>query len=195
MGSRDLIESLRKAGEEKTEFIRRESEQALAALRAKAERALEELEQECRIKLSTIADEEARNAAADANTRARAIRLDAEGALSVRLRSLAWLSLSQLRDADYPTVFQKLARELPALAWTIVSANPADIVLVKKVFPDAEAIPDQSIIGGLNAVAHEETIIVINTFEKRLERLWIDLLPEMMKDIHSEGSHETAAGS
>ena len=64
--------------------------------------------------------------------------------------------------------------------------NPEDIELAKAYFPDSEIIPDGNISGGLDVLTGDGRIRVINTFEKRLERAWADMLPELIRDIYKE---------
>ncbi len=66
--------------------------------------------------------------------------------------------------------------------------NPADIGLAKRHFPGAEIVPDETISGGMDATAEDGAIRVMNTFEKRLERAWREMLPLLIKDVYQEVS-------
>ena len=50
-------------------------------------------------------------------------------------------------------------------------------------FPDAEILFDKAITGGLEAISDGGEVRVVNTFEKRLERMWEEMLPEIMKEV------------
>ena len=46
----------------------------------------------------------------------------------------------------------------------------------------------ETITGGMDAAMEDGTIRVINTFEKRLELAWADLLPLLISDVYQEVS-------
>jgi vacuolar-type H+-ATPase subunit E/Vma4 len=186
MSSVELIESLRRAGEENIRAVKREAEQETAALQAAAARKIADLQKQYGERLAAVSGDELRRASAEASNRARALRLGAETTLADSLYSIARFSLHQLRDDRYPAVFEKLVRELPALPWKIVRVHEADVDLARKYFPDAEISPVKHISGGVDVAMADGAIWVINTFEKRLERIWADLLPQMVNDVYRE---------
>ncbi len=187
MSSRELIESLRRAGEENIRVMKREAEQETAALQAAAAQKIVDLQKQYgEERLAAVSSDELRRARSEASNRARALRLDAEKTLADSLYSIARFSLSRLRDDLYPTVFEKLVQELPALPWKIVRVHTTDVDLARKYFPSAEISPVGSISGGVDVAIADGSIRVINTFEKRLERIWIDLLPQIVNDVYRE---------
>jgi V/A-type H+-transporting ATPase subunit E len=186
MSSRELIESLRFAGEGKVRLIRQEAEQEAKALQEAAAGKVEELRKHYAEKLASTEGEEAMRALAEAGSRARTVRLGAEKELSERLYSIACSSLHLVRDNGYPAVFEKLALELPSFPWKQVRINPADVGMARKYFPDAEIIPVENITGGVDATVADNTVRVINTLEKRLERAWNEMLPLIVKDVYRE---------
>ncbi len=186
MSSEKLIESLRRTGDEKIRILRQEAEQEAEAVRIAAYRRIEELRKRYADQLAVALGEETLRALAEAGNRARALRLAAEKALSDRLLLIARSSLQRLRDAGYPAVFEKLALELPSYPWKLVRVHPADVRLARKYFPNAEIIPVETLAGGMDVTITDATIRVINTFEKRLERGWNELLPLMIRDVYRE---------
>jgi vacuolar-type H+-ATPase subunit E/Vma4 len=186
MSSKELIESLRKAGEENLRLLRKNAEQEAEAAGTAAAEKLSALRKRYADELADATGEEARRGLAEAAGRARAIRLASEKVLADRLFQAARASLERLRNDGHPAVFEQLALELPALPWKIVRVNPADVEPARKHLPFAEIVPVESISGGLDAAVADGTIRVINTFEKRLEQLWADLLPLLIKDVYQE---------
>jgi len=195
MSSRELIESLRHAGEEKVRLVRQEAEREADALRAEISRKIGELRKHCDEKLIVETGEETRRALGEAGNRARALKLAAEKELSDRMYTIARSSLRRLRDAGYPAVFGKLVQELPSLAWRLVKVNPGDAGLARAYFPGAEIIPDEESAGGIDVALADGAVRVINTFEKRLERAWPELLPLLVHDVYHEVSDGSAAES
>ena len=187
MSSRELIESLRRAGEENIRVVQRKAEQEAAALQAAAAQKIIDLQKEYGAeRLAAVSGDELRRASSEALNRARALRLDVEKTLADSLYSIARFSLSRLRDDRYPLVFEKLVRELPSQPWMTVRVNGADVDLARKYFPAAEILAVGSISGGVDVIMADGSMRVINTFEKRLERIWIDLLPEIVNDAYRE---------
>ena len=195
MSCKELIESLRKGADEKGRLIQQEAEQAAGEAKADLERRLERLRGEADQKRMEASREAIAQALSTANNRARAVRLSAEQGLSVRLMESAALSLATLRRADYEDVFAKMAKEFPALAWKTVRVNAGDAARAKKYFPNAEIVVDAKIMGGMDASTQDGSIRVINTFEKRLERAWSDILPLLIKDAYQEVSNGVPAAS
>ncbi len=185
MGSKELIESLRRASEDRVKQIWKETENDAGQIKAEIARKLAQLRENCARKESIAATSAQIAAVSEANNRSRTFLLTEERALSDRLFSLGRASLPCLRGADYQEIFGKLARELPPLPWKTIRVNPSDVDLAKKMFTGAEIIPDSTISGGLDAMTEEGKIRVNNTFEKRLERAWVDILPDLLKEIYA----------
>ncbi|HTP04792.1 MAG TPA: V-type ATP synthase subunit E [Nitrospirota bacterium] len=184
MGSKELIESLRRAADERIKLIWRETEGEAEKVREEATHKLDQLRENCS-RAESLAVMAAQVAAvSEAKNRSRTFLLKAEKALSERLFSVALSSLPRLRGADYREVFGKMVRELPPLEWKKVRVNPEDAGLAKSIFTGADIIPDTSIAGGVDVMTDGGKIRVINTFEKRLERAWVDMLPELLKKIY-----------
>jgi V/A-type H+-transporting ATPase subunit E len=186
MSGRELIESLRKAGDEKAGMLRQEAEAAAREMRAGLADRLARLRADRERDQSLAANAALSARVSEANNQARRSRLIVEQALADRLFAAAGSSLRRLRDEGYPRVFEMLAWELPFLTWNAVRVNPSDVETAKRVFPDAEIVPDETISGGMDASTEDGAVRVINTFEKRLERAWPDLLPLLIRDVYGE---------
>ena len=115
-------------------------------------------------------------------------RLLSERALADRLYGLARSSLPTLRNVGYRDMFMSFAQELPRFTWKTIRVNPADEALAREQFPDAEILFDKAITGGLEALSAAGEVKVVNTFEKRLESMWEEMLPEMMREIMDQCS-------
>jgi len=184
MGCEELIGSLRKEAEEKVREIWREAEEEAGKMRAGVSLRLETLRQENASGSSSEVDR--LKVLLDAENRARTIRLTSEDRLSARLYTLAVSSLQLLRGKGYEEIFHRLVLELPPLGWRAVRVNPDDSDLAKKFFPDAGIVGDRNITGGMEAETEEGGVRVANTFEKRLERAWPQMLPGLIADINRE---------
>lgn len=194
MSCKELIDSLRKAGDVKTRALWKDAEAEADRIRSEAKRTLEQLQADGAGRRASLAGAASAEALTDANNRVRSLRLAAEITISGRLYSSAVDSLRRLRDEkNYQEVFETLARELPSLDWRTVRVNPADEPLARVTFPHAEFIPDANISGGMDVSGEGGAIRIVNTFEKRLERAWEGLLPGLIADVYQEVSDGASA--
>ncbi len=190
-----MIDSLRKAADDRVRLLWQDAESEAGKARAETARRLEQLRSEVARTEAATARERNAQAVTEANSRARVIRLSAEKALADRLQSAAAASLRRLRGNGYEAVFGQLARELPPLPWRTVRVNPDDVALAQKLFPQANVVPDPRIAGGLDVTTDDNGIRIVNTFEKRLERAWSEMLPGLIKEAYREASDGTAPAS
>ena len=101
--------------------------------------------------------------------------------------------LPKLREINYENVFAQLVKELPDCQWGKILVNPVDMNLAAKLFNKNIVQPDKTIKAGLIAVNADGKIIVDNTFEKRLERKWSLIIPELINKIEKKyGQSESA---
>lgn len=184
MGYRELIDALSKECEEKVRDIWREAEAEAERIRTDAQRRVDELRKACERNWVEGAKSRTDVIVSEAKRVARAMRLKAEEEVASRLYRIALSSLRRLREKDYGDVFLSLVRELPHGGWDIVRVNPEDKDLAAKCLPGSETVGDDSISGGLEVSDSKGDIRIVNTFEKRLERAWAELLPRMMKDVY-----------
>lgn len=183
MGCKELIESLRAAGDERIKAMRVEAEREAERARAEARRKIAEVRADHAARRTAAAAAHAEQCLAEANGTVRQNRLLSERALADRLYGLARSSLPTLRNVGYRDLFTLFARELPRFTWKTIRVNPADEALARDQFPDAEILFDEAVTGGLEALSAAGEVKVVNTFEKRLERMWEEMLPEIMKEV------------
>jgi vacuolar-type H+-ATPase subunit E/Vma4 len=197
MSCRELIDSLKKAAEERNRQIWKDAEAEAARVRSEAANKLDSLRAETAGTQSAMARTLLAQSISQAQNRARIIRLSAEKEVSARLYAAALSSLPALRKRSYDAVFMKLARELPQLDWQSVRVHPDDVPLARKLFPSVEIVADASITGGLDVSTLDGAIRIVNTFEKRLERAWGEIQPALIRDVYCEvydGSASASAG-
>lgn len=186
MGHDELIRSLRSEADEQVKAIWDKAEKEAAEAREKArmesDRIKEEFERDLAEKIRTV-NEAVMKEAAD---RARDIKLSAEAGLSERLFSLSLSCLGKLRKETGREVFLSLYKELPGGEWELAEVNPGDMDYASEIFGGVDVRPDENISGGMRVVMENGRICVTNTFEKRLERSWEDMLPLLLGDVYKE---------
>jgi V/A-type H+-transporting ATPase subunit E len=183
MSYRELIDALEKECGEKIKKIWKEAEEEADKAKADALKRTEEMRCEYERKESSAVRERTDAVVAEAKNRARIIRLRGDEELARRLYRLAAESLSQVRDSRYRELFASLVRELPSHPWDIVKVNPGDAGIAGEFFPGAEIMPDTAITGGIEVTDKNAGVRIVNTLEKRLDRAWQDILPELIQDI------------
>ena len=184
MSYRELIDALQRECEEKARKIWQEAEGEAERARADASKRIEEgregrtRSQSASLKILT------EDILSEASGRARVSRLVAEKELSDRLYMIARNCLPHLRAEGYKDIFSALVNELPQCEWAVVKVNPQDRRLAETLFPEDEVVSDPTVTGGIE-VTGKEGIRVVNTLEKRLERLWTEILPEITHEVRS----------
>jgi len=184
MGYRELIDALQRECEEKVRKIWQEVENEAERVRADASKRIKEAREGRNKSQSSAVEVMTESILSEAGKRARVTRLMAEKELSDRLYRIALDSLSHLRDEGYKDIFSALVNELPQCEWGMVKVSPQDGVLAKSFFPEDEVVTDPAVTGGIE-VTGKEGIRVVNTLEKRLERIWTEILPEMTAEVRS----------
>ncbi|UCD35690.1 MAG: V-type ATP synthase subunit E [Nitrospiraceae bacterium] len=194
MGHRELIESLRKDGEESINRLWSEVKAEAEKIEEEASRNVNELREKYGRKQESVIRQQEDAVLAEARNRARSIKLKAERALSERLFPIAESSLGALRNAaEYNEVFKLLVRELPDRTWDEVQVNPRDADITREHFPGARITGDDAVAGGFRVLRAEGKICIANTFKNRLEKAWEDLLPVLINAIYEEiSSHESS---
>lgn len=186
MGYKELIESLQREAEENVKEVWHEAKAQAEKLKAETDKKLELMKQQYAEMQSSAAKEQAEEILSETKSEVQRIKLSTEAALSKRLYPIALSYSSSLRNERYKDVFSALAGEVPPFKWHTVKVNPADKGLAKEYFPDSEIVSDPEITCGMEVVAEDSRIRIINTFEKRLENAWPEMVTALIKDVYTE---------
>src|SRR5208337_4230661 len=186
MGDGEFIKALRREGEEKIRTICQEAEAEAERIRADAAGRISRIRENIERAHLIALKEQTGAIVLEADREARMILLSTEKELSGRLHEVSVKVLACLREKRYPEVFDALAQELPRYNWQVVRVNPLDEERARDYFPGSEIITEEGITGGLDVMDKEGNIRVVNTFEKRLENAWMEILPELIKDVYGK---------
>lgn len=186
MGSKELIDSLYAEAERQVAGIRADARAGVDLIKAQSMENLRARKKEYEDALAAESKKQAGTVLREAREKARGIKLEAGRLHSERLYQMALSLLPRLRERGYEDVFAGLKEELPSHEWQVVRAGPPDAEIARAHFPVAELILDSAITGGIEVQSEQGKIKIINTFEKRLERLWPAILPLIMGDINKE---------
>jgi vacuolar-type H+-ATPase subunit E/Vma4 len=184
MGYKELIESLLDETEKKISSLWEEAETVSVGVAAEQRKKIASIREAVRKKQTLIISKESDRILAGARSSARKTILLALKDLSGHLYRNALSMLHTLRDDNYRKVFDLLVKELPTFRWHTIRVNPEDVTIAEGYFPDSSVVADGKITGGLDVMTEDGRVRVINTFEKRLERIWDDLLSLLIRDIH-----------
>ncbi len=186
MGYQELIESLRKEGEEKIQSVRNEANAEAEKIKTETAGQIQHLREGLQKKEAALTRSVAEEVRTEAEKKARELRLAEHNAVSERLFTVAESILSQLRDDRYPETFAALVKELPSTEWDAVKVHSLDTAMAAEHFPGAQIIEDSQITGGMEVSRDEGRRSIINTFEKRLERAWEEILPLLLNEVEKE---------
>jgi vacuolar-type H+-ATPase subunit E/Vma4 len=188
MGYQELIASLRAKGEEKIKEIRDNAQAEADSINAESADTIARMREEFREKQDTLGKNQEEHVLSSAGNKARIIRLYAEQSLSDRLFRLALACLEELRNDEYEKVFKSLCSEIPSVSWDETAVNPDDAGMAHNYFPDSKILSDPLINGGVEVFREIRSQHIINTFKKRLERAWEEILPLIVIDAYKEVS-------
>lgn len=186
MGRRELLEALRREGQEKLAAITGKRGVEEERRRAVTATRRAEMQREHEQQRELLCSGRRRLLLAKAGREAALLRLRAEHDLALRLQARASISLPQLHRHNAERLFQLLAAELPPLPWQTIWTAPGDTSAAAALFPAATIIADPSLAGGIKAVTADNSLTVDNTLGTRLEKLWPDLLPQLLAALRED---------
>jgi V/A-type H+-transporting ATPase subunit E len=185
-----LVEHLRVMGEEKVKAFWQEAEAEVQRYTVAEETALAEEKRRCRMQREQALLELGRSLMREVEEKVWQRQSLVEARLAGRLHELATKELSWLREQCGSRLLTTLAGELPAaVVWEQVRVSEREVELARQLFPGAQVQGDRSIAAGLVAQSAHGKIMVVNTLEKRLERAWPQLLPEMLRALRRDGEN------
>lgn len=191
MTRESMLQHLRLQGEETISRLWREAETRIREQRALAERTLAEQREQAATEFSARLDLLGRTGQMEARQQADRRRVTAHNQLAARLKELAVANLATLRSMDYDRVFALLVDELPkGVEWEGVTVHPDDRGLAAAALPRASITTDSAITGGLAVTAREGRVRIVNTFDKRLERAWPEILAVLLHELASAGERD-----
>jgi vacuolar-type H+-ATPase subunit E/Vma4 len=183
MGRNELLAALQREGREKVAAIsgRRAAEEE--RLRAATAEKIVTMRREHEQQRELLCSARQRQILAKAGREAALLCLRAEHTLALRLHERARHSLPQLYSDDAEHLFSQLAAELPSLPWQTIWTTPDASSAAAALFPTATIVADPALAGGIKAALAEDSLTVDNTLETRLEKLWPDLLPQLLAEL------------
>jgi len=189
-----MLQHLRQQGEETISRLWQQAGAKVLEQRAEAERRLTGMRDQARAESTARLDLLSRTGLMEAKRQADRRRITAHNQLAERLKALALANLALLRTEEYDRVFALLVRELPAgHEWQGATVHPDDDGRAAAALPRALVATDRRISGGLEVTAGEGRVRIVNTFEKRLERTWPELLPVLLHELIHGVEHDDPA--
>jgi vacuolar-type H+-ATPase subunit E/Vma4 len=183
MSYEKLIDVLLQDGSEKIREIWREAETKAKEILAEKERKINEIKKRYEQLIQDAVKEQIDAINLDAEKEAKRIKLIAQQKFFKKLYDLSLSMLYLLKEERYRDIFRALSNEIPEYKWDKVFVNEQDISIAKEIFPTLKVIVDNKISGGFIVMTENEDICIDNTFEKRLQRAWIDIIPQLMMEI------------
>lgn len=185
MNVEKLKQALLKQAKEQIEKYYSDADKEVEKFRVDKICELEQFKAEYNKKMEKELEKKRTEILADANKKARKMLVLAEDEFAKKVYALALAELASLRDDTYCDCFERLVRELPEYHWEEVTVNHQDVSLAAKFFPDVRINVSNRITGGFEVSAKSGTITVNNTFEKRLERAFSNIIVELLKEVYA----------
>ena len=178
MAYEDLLKSVEESASEKEQELRKKSVVAVEGIRERAKRQAEAVRQ-------AAVDEANRSVATERNKTLYITKAENKESL-IKIREAAFERafreaedrLRDLRaDPKYPSIFERLLREAASTTGEeafVVRVDPRDEVLCKKTLAalnlKGNILADLKTAGGVVISMHDNTVVISNTVESRLER-------------------------
>lgn len=188
-----LVRDLEKKSQDRVSKIWDDVRQEARQYRLESEESLEQEKAVLTEHLAMIAEEAALPILLAAEKKGLAVRDDAGRRLVERLYSMAAELLPELRDKDYASLIRGFAQNLPKGDWQKVQVNPADEELARTIFPAAEVVLNHDIVGGFIVEGGATSCTVDCTLEKRLERAWPFVVPDLVRSLVEGDDHVSAS--
>lgn len=186
MGLEELLNTLKKNERQQIDDIWRAAESEAEVLRTQVAETISDITKNHASQLTSACQKSMRTIFSETEIKTREKKLFAYQALDEALKNAAVTQLPLLRQQNYETAFASLVAELPAREWEKIVVNPADLELAAKFFAADIIHADATISGGLLAETANGRIIVDNTLEKRLERKWPHILPDLIAEFEKQ---------
>ena len=186
MGLDELLGSLKKNRQKQIDAIWQEANSEAESLWKQVDEAIADITKNHAEQLASACQRSMRSIFSETEIKTRKKKLFAYQAMEQALRNVAYRQLPALRGKDYDAIFAQLVSELPERDWEKVIVNPADLDLAKAFFSADIIVSDPAVSGGLVAITEEGKITVDNSFEKRLERKWHQILPAIITKIEKK---------
>jgi vacuolar-type H+-ATPase subunit E/Vma4 len=183
LGLQELLNSLRVNEQKQIDSIWQEAKNEAEKLRKQVDEATADITKNHTDQLASACQKSMRSIFSETEISVRTKKLFAYQALEQTLRRAATAQLPALKDENYEDVFARLVAEIPERKWERIIVNPADLDLAANFFTANIIHTDPAISGGLIVTSAEGKIIVDNTFERRLERKWHHILPEIIANL------------
>lgn len=183
MGYDELTAALRRETEASCAQLRDQAAAESAALQASWAEEAEQLRAQSARRNAQACAAAAAAAATEARQHCERLGLESEEQLARRLRERAAALLPRLRGTHYGAAFAAMLRSLPAAGWSRARVNPADRDAAAALLPGVEIGEDPAISGGIAVETADGRMLVTDTLEKRLERFWPELLPEVLREV------------
>ncbi len=189
MGLDELINTLKRNEQKQISDIWQAAKSEAETIRTQVDEAIADITKIHAEQLASACQKSRRAIFSETEVKTREKKLFAYQALDQALRKAALKQFVSLRNQNYEKVFVNLVSELPERQWEKIVVNPVDLELAAKFFNAKSIQPDPEVSGGLVAITANGRIIVDNTFEKRLERKWLHILPQVIAEL--EKRYET----
>lgn len=115
-----------------------------------------------------------------------AIELEIDSFLSEISHRYASEAAMELWEESKETFLREKSKKYEGEDWGTVYVNARDVELAKKYFKYCSVEATEEISGGFILENKSRTFLVDNSLESRLEKIWEEILPDILRDIYEK---------
>jgi len=186
MSQNKLIERIKQKADEEIEQLRKEHDLQLKQLKNDYESKRKDLEHWLSSEKKQIRNEIKRKIEKSFLKEKLKYDLEIEHFISQKCKEYAEKLTEEIWKESAENFFKRHKDEINNEGFKTVYVNTADKKLAEKCFPHANIVPTETITGGFIAENKDGTFLIDNTIKSRFEKIWPEILPEIMGKVYEE---------
>lgn len=186
MSQQKLVERIRQKAEEEIKQLKKKHELQLEQLKNEYENKRRDIENKFSSEKEQIRNEIKRKMEKSFQKEKLKYDLEIEYFISQKCREHAEKLAEEIWRQSSEDFFERHKEELNEENWERLYVSDSDRKLAEKYFPQFEIVGDEKITGGFIAENKDGTFLIDNTIKSRFEKMWPEILPEIMGKVYEE---------
>jgi len=186
MSQKKLMERIREKADEEIEQLKKEHELQIEQLKNEYENKRKDIENTFSSEKEKIRNEIKRKEEKAFQKEKLKYDLEIEYFISQKCRERAEKLVEKIWKESAEDFFERHKEELNTGNWETLYVNDSDTKLAEKYFPHSEVAVNEKITGGFIAENKDGTFLIDNTIKSRFEKMWPEILPEIMGKVYEK---------
>ncbi|WP_303702077.1 V-type ATP synthase subunit E family protein [Flexistipes sinusarabici] len=180
------MERIREKADEEIEQLKKEHELQIEQLKNEYENKKKDIEQRFSSEKEQIRNEIKRKMEKSFQKEKLKYDLEIEYFISQKCREHAEKLAEEVWMESAEEFFERHKEELNKENWETLYVSDSDKKLAEKYFPHSKVAANEKISGGFIAENKDGTLLIDNTIKSRFEKMWPEILPEIMGKFYEE---------